>query len=226
MHIIPSFPRLRAAARAAVAPVLAAFALAAFVLLAAPAPALAHDALEGSSPASGATAATAPEEIRLDFSERPLGVGAEVRVTDPSGTSWSEGSPEVVDRSIHQKLRAGAPAGQYTVVWRVVSSDSHPIEGTFGYTVAQGSTTPAAVPGASSSPSAAAPGIQASQPGTVETPAPAPTAQNDFPWMIVVFAVVAVGLLAALGIGARRRLARGDEENNEESDEASEDRGA
>lgn len=222
MHIIPSFPRLRAAARAAVAPVLAAFALAALVLVATPAPALAHDALEGSSPASGATAATAPGEIRLDFSERPLGVGAEVRVTDPSGTSWSDGSPEVVDRSLHQKLRAGAPAGQYTVVWRVVSSDSHPIEGTFAYTVAQGSTTPAAVPGASSSPSAAGPGIQASQPGTVETPAPAPAAQNDFPWMIVVFAVVAVGLLAALGVGARRRLARGDEEN----DEVSEDRGA
>lgn len=191
-------------------------ALAAMALIVvAPAPAFAHDALEGSAPTSGATVASVPDEVRLDFSERPLGVGAEIRVTDASGTSWSDGTPQVVDRSVHQKLRTGAPGGAYTVVWRVVSSDSHPIEGTFTFTAtagsAAGSTTAAAAPGASTSPGAGgAPGIQASQPGNAQTPPAAPAAPGDFPWVIVVFAVVAVGLLAALGIGARRRLGRGE----------------
>lgn len=192
------------------------------LILVAPAPAFAHDALEGSAPTSGATVASVPTEVRLDFSEVPLGVGAEVRVTDTTGTSWSDGAPQVIDRSVHQRLRLGGPAGAYTVVWRVVSSDSHPIEGTFTFTAAAGSagtsTTAAAVPGASTSPGAGgAPGIQASQAGNAQTPPAAPAAPSDFPWMIVVFAVVAVGLLAALGIGARRRLTRGEDPAAEES---------
>ena len=181
----------------------------ALVLFAPAGPALAHDALEGSAPASGQTLQAAPSEVRLDFNNRPLGVGVEVRVTDASGASWSEGAPDVLDRSVHQPLRAGAPAGAYTVVWRVVSSDSHPIEGTFGFTVAeggQGSTTPAASPGASG------PAIQTAEPGATATPAPASKAPSqDVPWLIVVFAIVAVALLAALGWGARRRLRAGDE---------------
>lgn len=184
------------------------------LILVVPAPAFAHDALEGSAPASGATVATAPDEVRLDFGEPPLGIGAEVRVSDRSGTSWSDGAPTAVDRSVHQKLQAGAPTGGYTVVWRVVSSDSHPIEGTFGFTVTSGSTsstTPASVPGASTSPSAGL-GIQASRPGTAQSQPAAPAAQGEqFPWAVVVFAVVAIGLLAALGVGARRRLARGED---------------
>lgn len=175
------------------------------LILAVPSPALAHDALEGSAPASGASVATAPEEVRLDFAEQPLGIGAEVKVNDASGASWSDGAPQVVDRSVHQKLRTGAPAGAYTVVWRVVSSDSHPIEGTFTYTV----TTGAAL---GTSPGAAGPGIQEQQPGTTATAAPAPTAPSEpFPWVIAVFALVAVGILAALGIGARRRLRAGED---------------
>ena len=204
--------RLRASsARAAlgVPSALAALAL----LLMAPAPAFAHDALEGSAPTSGATVATEPGEVRLDFSDRPLGVGAEIRVTDPSGTNVSDGAPEVVDRSVHQKLRAGGPAGTYTVVWRVVSSDSHPIEGTLTFTVTSSSTT-AAGAGASTSPAAA--GIQQSQPGSAQTPPAAPAAQSEpFPWMIAVFAVVAIGLLAALGVGARRRLGRGEDSSQD-----------
>jgi methionine-rich copper-binding protein CopC len=202
--------RLRVSSARAAAAASAGLAALALVLLA-PAPAFAHDALEGSAPASGATVATAPAEVRLDFSETPLGVGAQVKVTDPAGTDVSDGAPEVVDRSVHQKLRAGGRAGAYTVVWRVVSSDSHPIEGTLTFTVTAGSTTPASGAGASASPGTP-PGIQASQPGTAQTAPPAPAAQSEpFPWMVAVFAVVAVGLLAALGVGARRRLSRGEE---------------
>ncbi|MDQ4490183.1 copper resistance protein CopC [Sinomonas sp. ASV486] len=115
----------------------------------------------------------------------------------------------------HDALEGSAPAsGGYTAVWRAVSTDSHPIEDTPGFTVTSGSTsstTPASPPGASTSPSVG-PGIQASQPGTAQTPPAAPAAQGEpFPWAVVVFAVVAIGLLAALGVGARRRFLRGED---------------
>jgi methionine-rich copper-binding protein CopC len=213
MHILRRVRRLRLCPAGAGLWVPSAL-LALALLLVVPAPAFAHDALEGSAPTSGATVTAVPDEVRLDFGEQPLGVGAEVRVTDPSGTSWSDGAPQVVDRSVHQRLRSGGPAGTYTVVWRVVSADSHPVEGTFTFSVApgaSGSTTPAGAPAASTSPAAGA-GIQASQPGSAQTPPAAPAAQGEpFPWAVLVFALVAIGLLIALGVGARRRLARGED---------------
>ncbi|GAB4098018.1 copper resistance CopC family protein [Sinomonas halotolerans] len=213
-------PVSRAASIPGLAAAFAALLLAALFLVAVPAPAVAHDALGGSSPASGATVARAPGEVRLDFTNRPLGVGVEVKVTDAAGTVWSEGEAEVVDASVTQRLRAGAPAGAYTVVWRVVSSDSHPIEGTFGFTASagaggtEGSTTPAASPAASASPSSslASGGAQIGtpEPGETATPSPAPApARADVPWLIIVFAIVAVGLLGTLAYGARKRLREG-----------------
>ena len=214
MHLLT---RLRSVlAVPALSTILASAVLAGTLTLLAPAaPALAHDVLEGSSPAPGQTLQAAPSEVRLDFNNHPLGVGVDVRVTDASGETWSEGAPDVLDRSVHQPLRAGAPAGAYTVVWRVVSSDSHPIEGTFGFTLAGGSTTAAGSPAASPSPgssSASGPAIQTAEPGATATPAPTSSAPSqDIPWLIIVFAIVAVALLAALGWSARRRLRPGDE---------------
>ena len=83
-------------------------------------------------------------------------------------------------------------------MWRVVSSDSHPIEGTFSFTAT------AAAAGATAA--AAVPTLGTAQPGTTQAPAPAPDASEPFPWSMVVFAAVALGLLVALGVLAKRRL--------------------
>ncbi len=86
----------------------------------------------------GATVATPPEKVSVTFNNDPLALGSQIQVKDAAGTNWAEGPVEIVDNVASQKLRAGAPAGQFTVVWRVVSSDSHPIEGTFTFTATAG----------------------------------------------------------------------------------------
>jgi hypothetical protein len=43
--------------------------------------------------------------------------------------------PAQLPNHVAQAVKAGGPAGRYTVTWRVVSSDSHPIEGRFTFTV-------------------------------------------------------------------------------------------
>src|SRR5688572_6372422 len=119
------------------------------VLLFAAGPASAHDAVEASSPSDGATVATPPAEVSITLNQPPLGLGSQVRVSGPAGTDWADGKVQIVDNVATQKLREGAPAGKYTVQWRVVSSDSHPIEGTFSFTAAAGaagSTAAAPVP--------------------------------------------------------------------------------
>jgi methionine-rich copper-binding protein CopC len=179
--------------------------IAAAVLFAA-APASAHDAAESSSPAQGATVATPPEKVSVTFNNDPLALGSQIQVKDAAGTNWAEGPVEIVDNVASQKLRAGAPAGEFTVLWRVVSSDSHPIEGTFTFTAtAAAAGTGTAGPGSPTTP-AEAPTAGTAQPGTTTSPAPAPDASEPFPWSLVLFAGTALGILIALAVLARRSL--------------------
>jgi copper resistance protein C len=173
------------------------------VLLFAAGPASAHDAVEASSPSDGATVAAPPAEVSITLNQPPLGLGSQVRVSGPAGTDWADGKVQIVDNVATQKLREGAPAGKYTVQWRVVSSDSHPIEGTFSFTATAGA--------AGSTAAAPVPTVGTPQPGLTPAPEKAPDASEPFPWSLVVFAAVAVGLLVALGVLARRRLGANDD---------------
>ena len=184
-------------------------------------PASAHDAAESTSPAQGAALAAPPAEVSVTFSNTPLGIGLSFSIKDAGGTEWADGSVQIVDNVATQKLRPGGPAGTYTVAWRVVSSDSHPIEGTFTFSAASGATSAASsgTPTAGSSTAAGAvPGMGTAQPGVTEEPSEPAGAGEPFQWSIVIFAVVAVGLLVALGVLARRRLTGdGDTEDDGEA---------
>jgi methionine-rich copper-binding protein CopC len=168
------------------------------VLLGAVSPASAHDTAESTSPAAGATVATPPEKVSVTFDHNPLALGSQILVNDAAGTNWADGPVEIVDNVAAQKLKSGAPAGLYTVQWRVASSDGHPIEGTFTFTAT------AAAEGATAAP--AVPTIGTAQPGTTQAPAPAPEESPSIPWSVMIFVAVAVGILVALGLMAKRRL--------------------
>jgi copper resistance protein C len=169
-------------------------------------PAAAHDAAESSTPAEGASVAVPPEQVSVTFNNNPLGIGSSFSIKDASGAERADGPVEIVDNVASQKLKAGGPAGPYTVAWRVVSSDSHPIEGTFTFTAS--AAAEGAGPAASPTAGATVPGMGTAEPGV--TAAPEPTGSGEpFQWSIVIFAAAAVGLLATLAILARRRLGAG-----------------
>jgi copper resistance protein C len=165
-------------------------------------PASAHDAAESTSPASGATVAAPPERVSITLNRNPLSLGSQIRVSDAAGNSWGDGNLEIVDNVASQRLKPGAPAGVFTVAWRIVSSDSHPIEGTFAFTATAGA------PG--STPALAVPTLGTPQPGITETPTPVPNAAEPFPWSLVIFVGTAVGILIALALMAKRRLSADD----------------
>ncbi|MFJ4170963.1 copper resistance protein CopC [Paenarthrobacter sp. NPDC089714] len=206
--------------RPLLAAVVAALAFASAVLFGA-APASAHDVAESTTPANGATVAAVPASVSITFNNRPLAIGSGVTVT-AGGENWADGAVEIIDNQAVQKLRPGAPAGEYTVVWRVVSSDSHPIEGTFKFTATTGSTT-AADGSAGASPSASASGAVVPSAGTAApgtgSGESAPAASQPFPWSIVGLAVVAVGLVVFLAVTARRKLAASNEAEGDNSAE-------
>jgi copper resistance protein C len=181
-------------------------ALVAGALLLGTAPAaLAHDGLLGTAPADGVTADTAPTTVELTFGGEPLPLGTVVEVTGADGAVVSAGDPEIRGTTVVQALAGDLPAGPYTVVWRSTSSDGHALTGTFGFTVAAGSTPapePAALP---SEPAALSPEPAAPSPAAAATdvdPASAGT-----PVAGVWLAVGAIGLvgLGALVVSRQRR---------------------
>lgn len=112
---------------------------AALMLLVAPQAALAHDVLVGQSPEDGETFEEAPETITLSFNNSLLDVGEEatvINVIDAEQRTLDLGSAEVRDRDAVLVLGDLAD-GAYHVTWRVVSSDGHPISGTFSFGIGE-----------------------------------------------------------------------------------------
>ena len=99
------------------------------------APALAHDELIGTDLVAD-SADGSLDSIRLSFSNSIIETGIEMVVTGPDGTNAVDGAPTIAGPDVTQPLIADLPAGTYDAAWRVVSSDGHPIEGAFTFSVA------------------------------------------------------------------------------------------
>jgi len=186
------------------------------------APAGAHDSLVSSDPADGAVLGAPPATVTLEFSGEVIPTGTQVVVTDASGAPVDAGAPEVAGTQVVAALPADLPAGAYTVAWRVVSSDGHPIEGALGFTL-EGAASPspsaAASSGAASSaaaPSGAASSAAAPTPSATSSAAAGPAAGTHAghegggvtgPWVVLgLLALLVAGGTAAV-TAARRRAA-------------------
>jgi copper transport protein len=126
--------RLRRIAR-----LLAVLAVAGWLLIADAPAAFAHAALEHSSPASGAVLQRAPATVLLTFGENVGVTSGEIEVFDDRlrrVDHHDAGHLTGAGDTVGVRLDSGLHRGTYTVTWRVVSADSHPISG--GYTFAVG----------------------------------------------------------------------------------------
>jgi len=122
--------------RAAIAALLAVLAL----LGTAP-QALAHTSLTGSDPAKGAKVDVAPKRVTLTFDE-PVQSGDvnQLVVTDPSGGQWAHGPVSVDGNEVSRALGQLGPAGEYTIGFRVLSEDGHPVTREIPFTYTTGTS--------------------------------------------------------------------------------------
>jgi copper transport protein len=107
-----------------------------------PAGAHAHATLEESTPARGATLDAAPREIAMRFSEPVEVAFGAIQVYDAAGERVRSGGafhPPGQENAVAARLAAGLGDGSYTVTYRVISADSHPISGGFTFSVGEGS---------------------------------------------------------------------------------------
>ncbi|WP_433090085.1 copper resistance protein CopC [Dactylosporangium sp. CA-052675] len=122
------------------------------VFVAPAAPASAHAVLTSASPAAGSVVASRPAEIRLTFNEAVRVVPGRSQVLAPDGKRVEDGDPRPVHDGLAIRLRAGDRAdGTYVVSYRVISGDSHPVSGSFTFSVGAPST-PATMPASGAMP--------------------------------------------------------------------------
>jgi copper transport protein len=102
------------------------------------APAGAHAYLVSTDPPDGKVLPAGPARVTLTFTEAvDLGPG-QLRVFSPDCGRVEAGRPRHADaarRTAAVDLRPGLGRGTYTVVWLVVSTDSHPVRGAFTFSV-------------------------------------------------------------------------------------------
>lgn len=210
-----------APARAALVVVLVLLATVGFAL-----PAAAHAALVGSDPADGATLPAAPTRITLTFDDSLENFEPVVTVTGPDGNQYQSGDAVINGVTLSTAVDPLPAAGTYTVAYRVVSDDGHPVEGQlrFELTAAAATTTPGPSPSTASTPAASpVPSAPTSAPTSTAGPAPVttPTAvttdagaaaatsttgSSVWPWLVVVLVVI---LAIGVGLVLRRRRAGG-----------------
>lgn len=179
------------------------------VLLAGAPKASAHDQLVSSTPSDGKRLSAPPTQVSVTFSAALMDLGYEIRVVDAASKNWAQGKPVLARETLAQPLAPALPEGEYQVRWRVVSSDGHPISGSYSFLVganAKAGTIPAPglAPGTEPAPGAATPSAEAGATSESGQAAGVPG------WLIAGGIGAAVGLGLFLAVRALQRLRRDD----------------
>jgi methionine-rich copper-binding protein CopC len=163
--------------------------------------AAAHTALASSDPTNGATVGTAPAVVTLTFNEEINPAFANVVISSDDGRNWASGSPLVAGPELRASVSPDLPpGGVYTVGYRVVSGDGHPVTGSLAFTVA-------GVPGAAAPPS---PSADAPPSITAEPPVSAAPIGSDTKKSIITAGVAGLLVGAVIAFWQSRRHRRKD----------------
>jgi hypothetical protein len=134
-----------------------------------------------------------PDRVAMTFSDQPLTIGLQVVVRGPAGDVAS-GAPTIEGRTVTQALAPTAPGGDYTVLYRVTSTDGHPISGSWSFH---------ATVGLDGSTATAGPSVAAPSPDAPEVAA-AKDSQFVAIMLTAVGAVILLGLAAFIVVRTRR----------------------
>jgi copper resistance protein C len=127
----------------------AALAVTSALVLAIASPAQAHNYLVASTPTAGSTITEVPETFSVTTNEalRDLsgdGAGFAIEVTDAEGLYYGDGCVSITDSTVSMGSALGN-AGDYRMLWQLVSADGHTVSGEVDFTwapVAESDTTP------------------------------------------------------------------------------------
>ncbi|WP_067933951.1 copper resistance CopC/CopD family protein [Alicyclobacillus kakegawensis] len=148
----------------------------------------AHAYIVRANPSAGAVVHKEPRRVQIWFDESVQAVFDAMRVVNQTGQRVDEHDARIDARDSHLlecTLQPHLPPGLYTVEWRVISADGHPVSGDIPFRIA----------GAASAPGGAAAGQ-----GQAETaPAQVTSGYLPGPDMVVIRALSYLGIAVSLG---------------------------
>ena len=99
--------------------------------------AAAHPKLQGSFPPEGGSVDVSPTELQLSFNEGVMPKLSRVDLKDAGGKAVAIGAVAsgTSKKQLVIALPTKLPVGNYTVNWRVVSEDTHSVEGNYSFKV-------------------------------------------------------------------------------------------
>ena len=175
-------------------------------------PAAAHNSLQEATPARDARLTTAPTQVTLRFMQRLNPAFTTITLRDAAERPVPASAPAVDGATGTVTIEEPLGNGTYTVAYRVVSRDGHPVQGSYRFTVADPAAPPAAVPSPTADASAdtSAPAPADASAGTDASPASADASagadDGGLPvGLLVGGAVAAVAAAAVVALLLRRR---------------------
>jgi copper transport protein len=100
-------------------------------------PAFAHAQLLGTSPTNGSTLRSPPAQVVLTFGEAVQAPPTAIELYNANGQRVTTGPPQHPANRSDQVSASLPPTlkGTYIVSWRVISADTHPVQGAFTFSV-------------------------------------------------------------------------------------------
>jgi copper resistance protein C len=144
-------------------------------------PASAHTDLVSATPSSGSTVDGVPAGVELSFATSVQARLTQVVVSDAAGRDHVVGPVVSFDTRVEARVEGLRP-GRYTVAYRVVAADGHPVVGRYAFVVAAGAVTAAPASGA-------------------ESGGPAPSASaGGRPWLVPLLGGMAIAVVVVLRV--------------------------
>jgi copper resistance protein C len=152
----------------------------------------AHTDLADTDPAVDSRSDQAVTAVRLTFNDSVLPDLTEIVVRDENGKDHAAGRPGVLGPEVSVPVDGLDEAGTYTVDYRVVAADGHPIFGEYTFDVTPGAAEAAAAAGNSGASGIASAGL---------------TSGGSSPWLVPTLGSLAAAalVLARFRVAVRRR---------------------
>ncbi|CAB4550939.1 unannotated protein [freshwater metagenome] len=101
-------------------------------------PAQSHSQLVDASPRPNTTLTTSPRQVLLTFNEELIDLGGKsnvITVTNARNQRVAVGQTVVASNQLSASFSRNLAVGRYTVWWRAVSADGHPISGKYRFSI-------------------------------------------------------------------------------------------
>ena len=108
-------------------------------------PASAHAVLRSTTPTDGDALDAGPAEVSLEFNEPVSTTPGGVRVFNSEAVRVDRGDASAQGPNVSVALEPDLAEGTYVVSYRVISADSHPVQGAFVFTIGEATADEAAI---------------------------------------------------------------------------------